>query len=53
MTSYRFITSNLGLSFLYRFIRAYSWTFRLKVENETQWMDYLKSGGAVLLCTWH
>jgi len=51
--SYRLITSGPGLSFLYRFIRAYSWTFRLTVENEQPWMDYLKSGGSVLLCTWH
>ena len=53
MTSYRFITSDLGLSLLYRFIRAYSWTFRLTVENEKTWTDYLKNGGVVLLCTWH
>ena len=49
----RFLTSELFISFLYRFCRAYSWTFRLKVENEKEWMDYLKNGGSVLLCTWH
>ncbi len=46
-------TSELFISFLYRFVRAYSWTFRLKIENESEWMDYLKNGGSVLLCTWH
>ena len=41
------------LWFLYKFIRAYSWTFRLTIENEKLWMDYLNNGGTVLLCTWH
>ena len=41
------------LYLLYRFIRLYSWTFRFTVENEYAWMDYLKGGGKVLLCTWH
>jgi lysophospholipid acyltransferase (LPLAT)-like uncharacterized protein len=49
----RFFTSELFISFLYRFCRVYSWTFRLKVENEKEWMDYLENGGSVLLCTWH
>ena len=49
----RFFTSELFISFLYRFCRAYSWTFRLKVENEKEWMDYLENGGPVLLCAWH
>lgn len=40
-------------SFLYRFIRLYSSTFRVKVENEKEWMDYYRRGGRVLLCTWH
>jgi len=40
-------------SFLYRFIRFYSSTLRIKVENEKEWMDYLYKGGRVLLCTWH
>ena len=47
------VKSKPFLSFLYRFIRAYSWTFRLTVENEEPWMDYLKSGGTVVLCAWH
>jgi len=47
------ITSELFISFLYRLSRAYSWTFKLRVENENEWMDYLANGGAVLLCAWH
>ena len=47
------VKSKHFLSFLYRFICAYSWTFRLTVENEEAWMDYLKVGGTVLLCVWH
>ena len=49
----RFLTSELFISFLYRFCRVYSWTFRLKVENEKEWINYLKNGDAVLLCAWH
>ncbi len=49
----RLLTSELFISFLYRFARAYSWTFRLKVENENEWMDYLKNGGTVVICAWH
>lgn len=40
-------------SFLYRFIRMYSWTFRVRIDNEQEWMDYFKGGGRVILCTWH
>jgi lysophospholipid acyltransferase (LPLAT)-like uncharacterized protein len=47
------ITSRPFLAFLYRFIRAYAWTFRLEVENEAPWMAYHRNGGRVLLCTWH
>jgi lysophospholipid acyltransferase (LPLAT)-like uncharacterized protein len=34
-------------------LRLYSRTFRITIENEECWMDYLTSGGSVLLCTWH
>lgn len=47
------ITSNSGISFLYRAIRGYSSTFRFTVENERVWMDQVESGRAVLLCCWH
>lgn len=39
--------------FVYHLVRSYCWTFRLRVENEQGWLDYLGRGGAVLLCTWH
>lgn len=45
--------TKLFQSFLYRLIRLYSSTFRMKVENESEWMDYFRSGGRVVLCTWH
>jgi lysophospholipid acyltransferase (LPLAT)-like uncharacterized protein len=48
-----FLRSELFISFLYRFARAYAWTLRLKIENENEWMDYLKNGGTVLICVWH
>jgi len=47
------LTSDLFLSVLYRFIRLYSSTFHYTIENERPWMDHLKQGGNVLLCTWH
>jgi lysophospholipid acyltransferase (LPLAT)-like uncharacterized protein len=49
----RFFTTELFISSLYQFNRIYSGTFRLNIENEKEWMDYLKNGGAVLLCAWH
>jgi lysophospholipid acyltransferase (LPLAT)-like uncharacterized protein len=49
----RFISSKISLELLYRFIRTYSWTFRLHIENEQDWMTYHQKGGAVLLCAWH
>jgi lysophospholipid acyltransferase (LPLAT)-like uncharacterized protein len=52
--NFRFvITSKRFHSFLYRFVRLYSSTFKMRIENEKEWMDYYKSGGRVLLCTWH
>ena len=39
--------------FLYAFIRIYSRTFRLTIENETQWQQLIDEGTPVLLCTWH
>jgi lysophospholipid acyltransferase (LPLAT)-like uncharacterized protein len=50
---YRFLTSELFISFFYRLVLLYSWTFRLKIENDKGWMEYRKNGGVVLLCTWH
>ena len=39
--------------FVYYFIRIYSMTFRLKVENENRWQELRKQGTTVLLCAWH
>ena len=50
---YSIVTSKPFLFFFYRLIRLYSATFRLTVENEDQWLDYLKNVGRVLLCAWH
>jgi lysophospholipid acyltransferase (LPLAT)-like uncharacterized protein len=47
------VTSNMILALFYRFIRAYSWTFRLRIENEQDWLAYHAGGGTVLLCAWH
>ena len=49
----RFLTSEAFISFFYRLILFYSWTFRLKIKNEKDWMDYRRNDGVVLLCTWH
>jgi hypothetical protein len=46
----RLVTSDMTLALLYYFIRAYAWTFRLRIENEKEWMDYHAGGGTVLLC---
>lgn len=47
------LASPYAATLLYRLVRAYCLTFRLQVENEQPWLDYLKGGGKVLLCVWH
>ena len=47
------LKSDLFVSFLYRFIRIYSRTLRLQVENEEKWLRHIRAGGSVLLCAWH
>jgi lysophospholipid acyltransferase (LPLAT)-like uncharacterized protein len=47
------ISSKWFQGFVYRFIRMYAATYRFTVENEEEWMTYLKNGGRVLLCVWH
>jgi lysophospholipid acyltransferase (LPLAT)-like uncharacterized protein len=47
------LTSDFILSMLYRCIRGYAWTFKLKVENEHIWKDHIEKGGAVVLSCWH
>jgi lysophospholipid acyltransferase (LPLAT)-like uncharacterized protein len=37
----------------YGLVLLYSWTLRLKIENDKEWIDYRRNGGVVLLCTWH
>ncbi len=49
----RFLESKALISFFYRLILFYSWTLRLKIENDKEWVDYRRNGGVVLLCTWH
>ena len=53
LKKYRYKLAGLVQGPLYYFIRCYSWTFRLHIENEKLWQDYLKRGGRVLLCCWH
>lgn len=50
---YRYVLTQRLEGLLYYCIRAYSWTFRLRVENEKPWMDHLQKGGRILLCCWH
>lgn len=47
------IRSKALIRFLYHFTRAYSLTLRLRVENETPWMEHLAGGGRVILGVWH
>lgn len=49
----RYLKSETFISFFYRLVLFYSWTLRLKIENDKEWMDYRRKGGVVLLCTWH
>ncbi len=49
----RLLNSEWFINFVYRFVRAYAWTFRLRIENEKEWMAHIHSGGSVLLCAWH
>ncbi len=53
MKEYRYLLIDKIQGSFYHLIRAYSWTFRLRVENDKPWLDYLKNGGRVLLCCWH
>ena len=49
----RIAAVKLGGSLLYYFARIYTATFRLKIENDSEWIEYLEKGGRVLLCCWH
>jgi hypothetical protein len=45
--------TRLVANLVFWILRAYSATFRLRVVNENQWLDYLAQGRRVLLCVWH
>jgi len=47
------ITSKPAIAVLYKLIRIYSWTFKVRVENENGWVEYFEHGGKVLICAWH
>lgn len=49
----RFLSSGPIVYLLYLVIRCYTSSFRVKVENEREWMEHLEAGGRVLVCTWH
>ena len=49
----RVLASPWFIGFLYRFIRCYAWTFRLRLENEAEWLGHIENGGTILLCAWH
>lgn len=49
----RYLKSEAFISLFYGLVLLYSWTLRLKIENNKEWMDYRRNGGVVLLCTWH
>lgn len=53
LKDYRYLLASKASSSLYYLIRTYCSTFRLKVENEKPWLEYLKKGGRVILCCWH
>ncbi len=50
---YRYLLAQMFQNTFYYVIRAYSWTFRLRVENEKPWLNYLQNGGKILVCAWH
>jgi lysophospholipid acyltransferase (LPLAT)-like uncharacterized protein len=53
LKEYRYLLTGTIQGSFYNLIRAYSWTFRLHVENEKPWLEYRQHGGRVLLCCWH
>lgn len=53
LKKYRYVLLGKIQVLLYHFIRAYSWTFRLVIENEKPWLEYLQNGGRIILCCWH
>jgi lysophospholipid acyltransferase (LPLAT)-like uncharacterized protein len=53
LKEYRYLLTGVIQGSFYHIIRTYSRTWRLHVENEKPWLEYLQNGGRVLLCGWH
>ncbi len=53
LKEYRYLLTGVIQGCFYRLVRTYSWTFRLRVENELPWLEHRQKGGRVLLCCWH
>ena len=49
----KFAKTRFAGAILYWIVRLYCATFRLKIENEAEWLDYLEEGGRILICCWH
>ena len=49
----KFAKTRFAGAIIYWIVRLYCATFRLKIENETEWLDYLEEGGRILICCWH
>ena len=48
------LSSGFAQWLLYKFIRIYSLTYRIEVQNEEEWLDYyLNNQGRVILCVHH
>lgn len=48
------LSSQFAQWILYKFIRLYSLTYRLEVQNEAFWLDdYLHNNGSIILCVHH
>ncbi len=48
------LSSKFAQWLLYKFIRIYSLTYRLEVQNENAWLDhYLHNNGKIILCVHH
>ena len=45
--------TRFGAAVIYGIVRMYCATFRMKIENDAEWLDCLEQGGRVLLCGWH
>jgi hypothetical protein len=49
----KFAKTRFAGALLYWIVRLYCSTFRLKIENEAEWFNYLEEGGRILICCWH